>query len=361
MNVNVPASFPKTARTSQIEPLFGYVHVYEHEHVHVGPAPNLSPLALEPKPVTIPSRTGTTMSSPLITPLQGTLAGIVSCLIWSAAVLVMSLLATAFGPLRAAGLELGIAGVLLFISASMRGDLRRIGMHSPMCHLVCGTFWILNLTLAWLAVSLVHSKGELLVTGLLNYLWPSLTLLLSIPILHKRSNAWLLPGIAAVLVGIILGKVATAPDGASHDALIHLNPWAYSCAVLDAVAWALYSNYSRRLSHPDGASAVPVYMLLGGLLLLGANLFVANEPHSPTTFDWGILVAWSFGAALAYLFWDVGMRFGNVITISTTSMLIPLLSTIITAYLSGHEISTTLLVAAALVVVGSRICRKGVV
>jgi len=301
------------------------------------------------------------MTSRLINPLQATLAGIVSCLIWSAAVLVMSLLATTFGPLRAGALELGIAGIILAISAWVRGDLRRIGMHSRLCHLVCGTFWILNLTLAYLAVSLVHSKGELLVTGLLNYLWPSLTLLLAIPILHKRANAWLLPGMAAVLVGIVLGKLATAPEGASHDALMHLNPWAYSCAVLDAIAWALYSNYSRRLSHPDGASAVPIYMIIGSLLLLGANLFIANEPRSPTTLDWGIMIAWSFGAALAYLFWDVGMRFGNVVTISTTSMLIPLLSTIITAYLSGHEISTTLLIAAALVVVGSRICRKGVV
>jgi drug/metabolite transporter (DMT)-like permease len=301
------------------------------------------------------------MSSRLINPLQATLAGILSCLIWSAAVLVMSLLATTFGPLRAGALELGIAGIILAISAWVRGDIRRIGMHSRLCHLVCGTFWILNLTLAYLAISLVHSKGELLVTGLLNYLWPSLTLLLAIPILHKRANAWLLPGMAAVLVGIVLGKLATAPEGASHDALMHLNPWAYSCAVLDAIAWALYSNYSRRLSHPDGASAVPIYMIIGSLLLLGANLFIANEPRSPTTLDWGIMIAWSFGAALAYLFWDVGMRFGNVVTISTTSMLIPLLSTIITAYLSGHEISTTLLIAAALVVVGSRICRKGVV
>jgi drug/metabolite transporter (DMT)-like permease len=300
------------------------------------------------------------MSSLPITPLQGTFAGVISCIIWSAAILVMNVLGAAFGPIRAAGLELGIAGAILAVSAYTRGDLKRIGLHSRRCHLVCGTFWIFNLILSWLAVSLVYSNGELLVTGLLNYLWPSLTLLLSIPILHKRANGWLLPGMAAVLLGIGLAKVATAPEGATHNVLSHLNAWAYTAAVLDAIAWALYSNYSRKLSNPDGASAVPAYMLVGSFILFGASFVVPEEAHNPTFGDWIILVGWSFGAALAYLFWDVGMRFGNVVTISTTSMLIPLLSTLITAYISGHGMSTTLLFAAALVVVGSRICRKGV-
>jgi drug/metabolite transporter (DMT)-like permease len=272
----------------------------------------------------------------------------------------MNILGTAFGPLRAASLELGIAGGILILSAWGRGDLRRIGMHSRTCHIVCGSFWILNVILSWLAVSLVHSNGELLVTGLLNYLWPSLTLLLSIPILRKRANWWLVPGMCAVLVGILLGKLATAPEGATRELLTHINPWAYSIAALDAIAWALYSNYSRKLSNPGGASAVPFYMLLGSLLLLIASVTLGGEPNNPTLFDWTLLVGWSCAAAIAYLFWDVGMRFGNVVTISTTSMLIPLLSTIITAYVSGHGLSTMLFIAAGLVVLGSRICRRGV-
>ncbi len=300
------------------------------------------------------------MPPSLITPLQGTFAGVIACLIWSAAILVMNLLGTAFGSLYAAGLELAIAGVLLAFSAWMRGDLRRIGMHSHLCHLVCGVFWLLNVTLSWIAVALVHSKGELLVTGLLNYLWPSLTLLLAIPILKKQANWWLMPGMAAVIIGIVTGKVATAPEGATQDALMHLNPWAYSFAVLDAIAWALYSNYSRKLSNPQGASAVPFYMIIGSVLLLTAS-GLSEESRNPLLFDWALLVFWSIAAALAYLFWDIGMRFGNVVTISTTSMLIPLLSTILTAYVSGHPISISLIVAAGLVVVGSRICSRGVV
>lgn len=54
------------------------------------------------------------------------------------------------------------------------------------------------------------------------------------------------------------------------------------------------------------------------------------------------------------------MRFGNVVTISTLSMFIPLFSTIITAVMSNHGLSPLLMVSAGLVVAGSTICRKGV-
>jgi drug/metabolite transporter (DMT)-like permease len=271
----------------------------------------------------------------------------------------MNVIGAAFGPLRAVGLELSIAGVVLFLSSWIRGDLKGILLHSYRCHLVCGSFWILNFTLSWLAVSFVHSSGELLVTGLLNYLWPSLTLLLAIPILGKRATWPLIPGLVAVFIGLLIAKLATAPSGEFWEAITHLNPWAYSLAVLDALAWALYSNYSRKLSNPKGASAVPAYMLVGGILLLIISARI-EVPSSPLASQWVLLIGWSLGSALAYLFWDVGMRFGNVVTISTTSMFIPLLSTIITAAASGHGLTPTLVVAAALVVAGSALCRRGV-
>lgn len=295
-----------------------------------------------------------------ISPLQGTLAGLVSCIIWSMAVLALHTIGTAFGPARATALDLGIAGTVLLVFGWARGDIRKIGLHSPRCLIICGSFWLLHFTLLMVAVSIVNSKGELLVTGLLNYLWPSLTLLLSIPILGNRANWMLLPGMLAVILGVLLGKIATAPTTAINEALAHLNVLAYSLAVLDAIAWALYSNYSRKLSNPAGSSAVPLFMITGSAILMIGS-FVSGEPRAPTTYSWVVLVAWSLATALSYLLWDVGMRFGNVITISTTSMLIPLLSTIVTASISDHGLSTSLLVAAALVALGSQICRRGVV
>jgi hypothetical protein len=62
--------------------------------------------------------------------MQSTILGIFSCLIWSSAVLVSSLIINAFGTLRAAGLELLIAGFFLFGVALLRGELSSLNPNS---------------------------------------------------------------------------------------------------------------------------------------------------------------------------------------------------------------------------------------
>lgn len=273
--------------------------------------------------------------------------------------LVMHRLSVPFGPLRGAVLEFGIAGVLLFLVSFFRGTTTRMWAHSPRCLLLCGSFWFLNVTLAWLAFAAAESSGELLVAGLLNYLWPALTLLLSIPILGKRANKLLVLGLGTTVVGIVSGKIATASAETTLDAFTRINPVAYSLAILDAIAWALYSNLSRKLSNPEGASSVPLYMIVTGVVLFVASISV-GEPYGATLGDWLFIFVWAVATAAAYLLWDVGMRFGNVVAISTISMLIPLVSTVITAVASGHGVTLPLLGAAVLVVVGSSVCRRGV-
>lgn len=290
---------------------------------------------------------------------SATLLGVIACLVWSSAVLIMSALAGRFGMLRAAGLELLLGGLILLTATIARGDTPSILRHSVRCYWICGSMWIANLTLAWTAVATAKTGGQLLVTGLINYLWPSLTLLLAIPVLGKRATWWLAPGLVAVTVGIALGKIATAPEMALSALLADFNAISYLCAALDALAWALYSNFSRRLSNPDGSSPVALYMTTAGTFILGAS-FISNPDLSPSWGSWLLLLSWSGIAALSYLFWDIGMRHGNVITISTTSMLIPLLSTIITAIFSGHGISLSIVLSGALVVLGSWICKRGV-
>jgi drug/metabolite transporter (DMT)-like permease len=290
---------------------------------------------------------------------HATLLGVIACVVWSSAVLIMSVLANRFGMLRAAGLELLLGGLILLITAFVRGDISSILRHSTRCYFVCGSMWIANLTLAWTAFATAKTSGQLLVTGLINYLWPSLTLLLAIPILGKKSTWWLAPGLLAVTVGIAFGKIATTPDVTLSALLTDFNALSYLCAALDALAWAFYSNFSRKLSNPDGSSPIALYMTTAGVLILGAS-FIAGPDLNPSRGSWLLLFSWSAVAALSYLFWDIGMRRGNVVTISTTSMLIPLLSTIITAIFSGHGISLSIVISGALVVLGSWICKRGV-
>ena len=290
---------------------------------------------------------------PVITPIQGTLTGLVPYAIWSCAVLAMNQLATRFNALWAAGLELGLAGCILVGIAWMRGGA--ISARPPLASM---SHQLWNVLARQPDTELARPRSSSQQRRALGYGAPKLPVALSHP-RSRDSNPYQKSDVVArawPLLGLTLGKVATAPEGATHEAMLHVNPLAYSLAILDAIAWALYSNFSRKLSHPLGASAVPLYMLVTIAILLTAST-LSETPLFPSLSDWALLMTWSVATALAYLFWDIGMRFGNVITVSTISMLIPLFSTVITAALSGHGISSTLITAAALVVAGSFLCR----
>jgi len=299
------------------------------------------------------------MSSTPPSSLRSTIAAIIPCIVWSSAVLVAHRLSLPFGPLRAAGIEYGISGLFLFLISFLQGNTPRMWAHSTQCLFWCGTLWFLNVALFWLAIAATNSSGELLVTGLLNYLWPAFTLLLSIPILGKKPNKLLSLGLAATLIGIVLAKIGTSPADTAIDAFTRINPGAYSLATFAAIAWGVYSNLARKLSNPNGGSSVAIYMVLTSLILLVSSSLI-SEPYRANLSDWILIVSYSSASAAAYLFWDIGMRYGNVVVISTISMLIPLASTIITAIASGHGITLTLISAAALVVLGSGVCRRGV-
>jgi drug/metabolite transporter (DMT)-like permease len=283
-----------------------------------------------------------------------------ACIIWSSAVLIGNRLAVAFGPLFALALEFLLAGTILSVLAWLRGDIHRIRLTLPRAHLLCGSFWMMNVTLSYLAFWMPASSGELLVTGLVNYLWPAFTLLLSIPILNKRPTIWLFPGLAIVLVGIILAKIAASNEYSATISTIPVFSIAYLLALFDAVAWGLYSNFSRKLSHPNGASGIPLYMLItGGLCLIASSAI--EPPHTASAQHWVLLITYASASGAAYFLWDIGMRHGKIVAISTIAMGIPLLSTIITAIFSGHGITGLLLLASGFVVIGSAICRRGVV
>jgi drug/metabolite transporter (DMT)-like permease len=51
-------------------------------------------------------------------------------------------------------------------------------------------------------VGLAKSREQVLEIALVNYLWPALTILLSLPLLKQRARLWLLPGTELALTGI---------------------------------------------------------------------------------------------------------------------------------------------------------------
>jgi drug/metabolite transporter (DMT)-like permease len=291
-----------------------------------------------------------------------TVAGIVSCLIWSAAVIIASSFSDVLGPLKAAGVELFYGGIFLLFVNIYHGSVAKMFLHSPRYFLLCGSCWVANFGLFWLALGYTRNSAEVIVVGLINYLWPALTLILSVPILGKRASWILVPGLVLSLGGVVLGKISVSSDagsGISHGLDHYLNFQAYGLALIDALCWALYSNYSRRFSHPEGSSPVAIFMLASSIPLYMAGEF-RGEPMNAGGIENFYLLLWACTSGVAFLLWDVGMRRGNVVAISACSMAIPLISTVITATCTGIGLPPLLILAAAFVVSGSYLSGLGV-
>lgn len=175
---------------------------------------------------------------------------------------------------------------------------------------------------------------QLLEIALVNYLWPALTILFSIPLLKKRGSPWLPLGTALALTGIFL--VMTQGAQVSWGAWVeHLqnNPAAYSFALAAAISWALYSNLARRWSEPESGGAVELFLPVTGLVLLALRLMI-NEPTGWSFRAIGEVSVLAAVTGLAYVLWDAAMRKGNLLLVVACSYFTPLLSTAVScAYL----------------------------
>jgi drug/metabolite transporter (DMT)-like permease len=261
--------------------------------------------------------------------------GLLAIVLWSSTIAVARSLSEQLGPLTAGAAVYLIAGALCLAHlARSKTSIAQL-LRLPRKYLLgCGALFALCNVSLFLAVGMARDRAQVLEIGLINYLWPASTILLSVPLLHKRANLWLLPGTALALGGVFL--VMTQGARVSWHAFAdHLgsNPAAYALAFSAAVTWALYSNLARRWSAAGGDGAAELFIPANGVVLLLLR-FLWPEP---TLWSAAIVVETVvLGAitAVAYVLWDAAMRKGDLLFVAACSYFTPLLSTLVScAYL----------------------------
>jgi drug/metabolite transporter (DMT)-like permease len=285
---------------------------------------------------------------------RATGAGLLAIVLWSATFAVARSLSEQVGPLTAATAVYLVGGGLCLVRLGWRGSFtRRVQALSREYLVGCGLLFALYTVTIYLAVGLASDRGQLLEIALVNYLWPAGTILLSLPLLHRRAGAWLLPGTAVALAGVFL--VMTQGARVSWGSFVgHLqaNPWGYALALIAAAAWSLYSNLARRWVTPGGGGAVELFVPATGLLLLLARWL---RPESGTWTARAVIEAGVLGGitTLAYVLWDVAMREGDLPFVLACSYFTPLLSTLVSSAYLGVLPPATLWLGCLLIVVGS--------
>jgi drug/metabolite transporter (DMT)-like permease len=293
-----------------------------------------------------------------------TTAGLGAILFWSVTIGVSRSLAVKIGALPA-GAYMWLAGGAL---ACLFGGLvwRNFGQlfRLPRPYLLgCGACFVAYMVCLYLAIGWAENGQQIVAVGILNYLWPSLTLVFSIPILGVRFRPIFWLGVALALAGAVLAPLhaETYSLGTLLEGL-RGNPWPYALAAAAGVLWALYSVLSQKWGGAAETGGVPLFAVAAGLVLGAMALAMPAPKPAEWSLGAGAELAFMavFTVALAYSLWDVAMRRGNATLAAAGSCVIPALSTVATCMYLGVMPGPMLWVASGLVVGGAVLCHLGV-
>ncbi|HOA73852.1 MAG TPA: aromatic amino acid DMT transporter YddG [Phycisphaerae bacterium] len=295
--------------------------------------------------------------------LTGTCLGIAAILIWSSLVAVARGTSEHLGVLASAALANLVGGGLAVAVAQMRtGYLEKV-IRLPRNYLLgCGALFVLYNLALYPALQAAATEQQVIEVGLIQYLWPALTLALAVPVLGKNASPWLVPGLIVATAGAFLAKSGGSLSWASFRVGLDTNPWPYALALVAAMSWALYSNLARRWAGQRGVSGAPLFLTATGVALAIVHAVRGGGYH----LDWQLRPVLElayltlFPTLLAYVFWDFAMRQGNIILVSSLSFFTPLLSTLISSIYLGVPMGVDLWIASGLVIVGAFICKRSI-
>ena len=290
-----------------------------------------------------------------------TLLGIAAIVLWSATVALARSIAERVGPLTAGAAVYLAAGGFLAIHLFSRERSFRVLRRLPRRYVLgCGGLFVLYTLALFLALGRAADRGQAIEIGLLNYLWPTVTILFALILLGQRAGVGLIPGTALALCGIFLVLTQGADvTWTSFVTNLRENPIAYGLGAFAAVAWGLYSNLTRRWGGSDGRGAVLVFTLATGMAFWVGRLF---RPEPGT---WDVRVAsevalLALSTALAYVCWDLAMRAGDVVLVASCSYLTPFLSTVVSCLYLQVRPGLGLWVGCALIIAGSFLSWKSI-
>ena len=129
-------------------------------------------------------------------------SGLGAILLWSTTFAFARSLSEQVGPLTAGAAVYLIGGAFCLVRLvwSAKTVAQFLKLARPYL-LGCGFLFVFYTAAIYLAVGLAKDREQLLEIALVNYLWPALTVLFSLPLLKKRASLWLVPGTVLALTG----------------------------------------------------------------------------------------------------------------------------------------------------------------
>lgn len=287
----------------------------------------------------------------MISKRNATLIGLIAVLLWSSIVGLIRSVSESLGATGGAAMMYSVASVFLLISIGFP----KIS-EFPKRYLIWGSLLFVSYELC-LALSIGYSNTnrQAIEVGMVNYLWPALTMVAAILFNNQKSNWLVIPGFVIAILGIcwVLGG-EQGLDLASMLENIKDNPLSYGLAFIGALIWATYCTVTARIA--NGKNGVTLFFMLTALVLWVKYLVIGG---APIVFNFHAIIYLVLAAAamgFGYAAWNVGILHGNVTILAGASYFIPVFSAALAAIVLQTPLSMSFWQGAAMVCIGSVLC-----
>jgi len=282
---------------------------------------------------------------------KATLIGLVAVLLWSSIVGLIRSVSDHLGATGGAAMMYSVASVFLLLSSGWT-PLRSF----PRRYLVWGSllFVVYELCLA-LSIGYANTAQQAIEVGMVNYLWPTFTIVAAILFNRQRTNWLIVPGFALSVVGIcwVLGGDGGV-DLAGMLANVRDNPLSYGLAFAGALIWAAYCTLTARIA--NGKNGVTLFFILVAITLWIKFALQGGDRMAFSLEAVVYLVLAAAAMGFGYGAWNVGILHGNVTILAGASYFIPVLSAALSTLLLRAPLSLAFWQGAAMVCGGAILC-----
>ncbi|MFP7009819.1 aromatic amino acid DMT transporter YddG [Klebsiella variicola] len=282
---------------------------------------------------------------------KATLIGLIAILLWSAIVGLIKSVSEGFGPVGGAALIYTCSAVLLLFTIGFP-KIQKF----PVSYLIIGSvlFVCYELCLS-LSLGFTHSGRQAIEVGMVNYLWPSMTILLAVIVNRQKTSPLIIPGVILAIVGI--GRVLGGDGGFSLTEMMNNvmdNPLSYGLAFSGAVIWAIYCVVTQRIA--QGNNGITLFFILTALTLWVKYLTSPQPEFNLSWHAWISLMLAAMAMGFGYAAWNVGILHGNVTVLAAASYFIPIISAVLAAFMLDSHLTLAFWQGTAMVSLGSLIC-----
>ena len=193
---------------------------------------------------------------------SATLIGLVAILLWSSIVGLIRAVAEGLGATGGAAMIYTVASMLLLATVGFT-PLREM----PRKYLFWGSLLFVSYELCLaLSIGYASTRQQAIEVGMVNYLWPTFTLLGAIIFNGQRANLLVVPGLLMSLLGIcwVLGG-EQGIDLAGMLGNVQENPLSYGLAFTGALLWAAYCTVTARIA--NGKNGITLFFMLTAAVL----------------------------------------------------------------------------------------------